>query len=371
MPLRPAKLKKHKGVYEYYKTSDNDKATTAYYISVRDEDGKPKKIKTSATTLGEAAVALAAYKSQRVNRTLSIAKATAITAKTTFDELAAMFFDQRTTLNNDKDRRKYEIHISPVIGEIKINKLHKQELLQLQEELQAKEIPLTHDSKKTILPSAKTVNTIVDLSYFILNWAYNENHITASIPKIKKLSVDNTRDRTLSAAEIQTVFDNLEGQYLMMVQIMYYTGIRPESALRLKVSDIADNHLHIIPIKDQAPHKVPISSKLKAVLVPFIAGLDKDDFIVSQKPVAASYNTVQKKLGRLFKKLFNAGLDAKADSKQWVSLYTLRHTAFTNLYKHTKDIYLTKTIANHSDIRMTERYSKVDDATKISAMEGL
>jgi len=371
MPLRPTKKKKHKGVYEYYRTSDVDKATTAYYISVRDEDGKPKKIKTDATTLGDAAVALAAYKSQRVNRTLSIAKATAITTKTTFDDLAAMFFDQRTTSNNDKDRRKYELHISPIAGTIKLNQLQKSHLQELQQELQAKEIPLTQKSKKLIIPTNKTINTITDLSYFILNWAYNEKYIPAPIPKIKKLSVDNARDRVLSDAEIQIIFNSLEGQYLMMVQIMYYTGIRPESALRLKVSDVADGHLHITSIKDQAPHKVPISSKLKAVLVPFIAGLDKDDFIVSQKSTPAFYNTIQKKLGRLFKKLFNAGLDAKADSKKWVSLYTLRHTAFTNLHKHTGDIYLVKTIANHTDIRMTERYSKVDDATKISAMEGL
>jgi len=158
---------------------------------------------------------------------------------------------------------------------------------------------------------------------------------------------------------------------LMMVQIMYYTGIRPESAIRLKVSDVVDGHLHIASIKDQAPHKVPISSKLSAVLMPFIAELDRDDYIVSQSEEPAYYNTIQKKMSRLFKKLFNEGLDAKADAKKWVSLYTLRHTAFTNLYKHTKDIYLIQKIANHSDIRMTERYSKVDDDTKISAMEGL
>lgn len=370
MPLRPAKLKKHKGIYEYFKTSDLDKATVAYYISVRDDEGKPKKIKTEATSADEAVVALAQYKSQRVNRTLST-KETAVSSKTTLDELADIFFNQRTTSNNDKDRRKYKLHISPVLGMVKVQQLEKKHIKQLQEQLQVKEIPLTQKSKKLILPSDKTINTITDLLYFMLNWAFKENHITEQIPKIKKLSIDNARDRVLTSEEVQSIFDALEGQYLMMAQIMYYTGIRPESALRLKVSDISEGHLHISSIKEQVAHKIPISSKLHTVLMPFVSGLSKDHYIVSQKLTPAYYNTIQKKMGRLFKKLFNADLDAKADSKQWVSLYTLRHTAFTNLYKHTKDIYLIQKIANHTDIRITERYSKVDDETKINAMEGL
>jgi integrase len=371
MPLRTIKQKRYKGIYEYYKTSDMDKATVAYYINIRDDEGKPKKIKTSASTADEAVVALAQFKSQRRNRTLSTTMKTKVTSKTTLDELAEMFFNQRTTTNNAKDRRKYELHISPIVGMMRIHQLEKQHIQQLQEELLVKEIPLTQKSEKMILPTNKTVNTITDLLYFILNWAFNENHITIPIPKIKKLNVDNARDRILSSEEVQNIFDNLEGQYLIMVQIMYYTGIRPESVLRLKVSDIVDGHLHIASIKEQEAHKIPISSKLSTVLMPFIFGLGKDDYIVSQSSKPAFYNTIQKKLGRLFKKMFNEGLDAKADAKKWVSLYTLRHTAFTNLYKHTKDIYLIQKIANHSDIRMTERYSKVDDDTKISAMEGL
>jgi hypothetical protein len=34
MPLRKMKQKKFTGIYEYYRASDSDKATTAYYISL-------------------------------------------------------------------------------------------------------------------------------------------------------------------------------------------------------------------------------------------------------------------------------------------------------------------------------------------------
>ena len=65
MPLRKMKQKKFRGVYEYYKAKDSDKSTLAYYIAVRDINGNPKKIKTTATTAEEAAVALAHYKATR------------------------------------------------------------------------------------------------------------------------------------------------------------------------------------------------------------------------------------------------------------------------------------------------------------------
>jgi integrase len=371
MPLRPMKQKKYKGIYEYYKTSDVDKATTAFYISVRDDEGKPKKIKTEASTANEAVVALAQYKSQRVNRTLSTIMKTQVTSKTTLDELADMFFNQRSTANNPKDKRKYELHISPILGSMNIHKVQKNHLQKLQDELEVKQIQVAANSEIMVTPSAKTVNTIIDLTYFILNWAYNENHIKLPVPKLKKIKLDNARDRILSDDEMQLLFDSIDADALMLVKLMYYTGVRPESALRLKVSDIANNHIHISSIKKQEAHKIPISSKLKSALEPFIFGLDKDDYIISQSSKEPSYGTLHRRLGRVFLKLFNEGLDHKADMKQWVSLYTLRHTSLTNIYKHTKDVFLTQKIANHSDIRMTQRYAKVNDEQKIDAMEGL
>ncbi len=194
MPLRPMKQKKYKGIYEYYKTSDVDKATTAFYISVRDDEGKPKKIKTEASTANEAVVALAQYKSQRVNRTLSTIMKTQVTSKTTLDELADMFFNQRSTANNPKDKRKYELHISPILGSMNIHKVQKNHLQKLQDELEVKQIQVAANSEIMVTPSAKTVNTIIDLTYFILNWAYNENHIKLPVPKLKKIKLDNARD---------------------------------------------------------------------------------------------------------------------------------------------------------------------------------
>ena len=54
MAFRKIRGKKYNSIYEYYKDSDHDKKTLAYYIMYRDLDNKPKKIKTAANNKDEA-----------------------------------------------------------------------------------------------------------------------------------------------------------------------------------------------------------------------------------------------------------------------------------------------------------------------------
>jgi len=56
MPFRPAVKSrkgvksKYSGIYEYYKSSDPDRATKAFYIAIRDSDGKVRKVKTDSNS---------------------------------------------------------------------------------------------------------------------------------------------------------------------------------------------------------------------------------------------------------------------------------------------------------------------------------
>ena len=54
MGFRKLKAKKYSGIFEYFKDSDKDKKTIAYYISYRDIDNKVKKLKCDATTKEDA-----------------------------------------------------------------------------------------------------------------------------------------------------------------------------------------------------------------------------------------------------------------------------------------------------------------------------
>ena len=117
---------------------------------------------------------------------------------------------------------------------------------------------------------------------------------------------------------------------------------------------------------------IPIGDKLKKILFDWIENLEIDDYLIHpnnnpKKPLE------RKSLYDQTKKLFiplnkNIGVNDKLNK---ASLYTLRHTALTNIYQKTGDIYLTQKIANHSDVRMTQRYAKLSDELKSNAMDML
>ena len=54
MGFRKLRAKKYSGIYEYFKDSDKDKRTIAYYISYRDIDNKTKKNRCDANTKEDA-----------------------------------------------------------------------------------------------------------------------------------------------------------------------------------------------------------------------------------------------------------------------------------------------------------------------------
>ncbi len=361
------KQKKFKGIYEYYRISDPDKATTAYYISVRESVGaESKKIKTDAATPEEAVVALAYYKSKR--ETIP----TAANTKLTLSELAAKFFDQRTTSNNNKEKRRFELHVEPLMGKNLISKISKRDIQKLQTLMQQKQVPSSLKANASLIYlTPKTINNITDITARIIQWGYDQELLSKPLPKIEKLRIDNERQRVFTKAELDTIFTNTEGDTLLFLLLAYHTAQRPQSILRLQKKHILNGSILIESIKHQSSHLVPISSKLKKVLLPWIENLNSEDFIVTQSKTPMPYQTMSGRVSKIFKRLFNKDLLYKRDSKMWASMYSLRHTALTNIYASTSDIYAAQAIANHSSVQMTQRYAKHSEKLKRNAVEGL
>ena len=366
MPVRKMKLKKFRGIYEYYRASDPDKATIAYYISVRNDEGMPAKIKTEATTPEEAVTALAYYKSRR-SHTPTILK-----HRLTLTELATQYFNQRTTSNNDKDKRRFELHAKPILGKMLITKVTKKDIQKLQINLQKKLVPASKKKDAVLITlTPRTINNITDITSGIMQWAYNQEMIRNPLPRIDKLRLDNERQRVFTQQELSTLFSSTEGNTYIFLLLAYYTAQRPLSILRLQKKHILNDSILIESIKHQTSHRVPISTKLRDALLPWIEYLSPEDFVVPQGKKPMPYNTMSGRLSKLFTKLFNQDLDYKRDTKMWASMYTLRHTALTNIYASTSDIYAAQAIANHSSVQMTQRYAKHSEKLKRNAVEGL
>ncbi len=366
MPLRKMKQKKFKGIYEYYKASDHDRATTAYYISVRNTNGMPAKIKTSALTPEEAVTALAHYKASRSSAPVTQNN------KLTLSELAKKFFDQRITSNNDKEKRRFELHSEPILGKTLINKISKRDLLKLQASMQKKQVPSSSKADAPLIHlTPKTINNITDITARIMQWGYDQEFVPTPLPKIEKLRVDNERQRVFTKDELDSIFTNTESNTRIFLLLAYHTAQRPESILRLQKKHILNGSILIESIKHQSSHLVPISSKLEEALTPWIENLNSDDFIITQSKTPMPYQTMSGRVSKLFRRLFNKELSYKRDSKMWASMYTLRHTALTNIYASTSDIYAAQAIANHSSVQMTQRYAKHSEKLKRNAVEGL
>lgn len=356
MPLRKMKQKKYAGIYEYYRATDPDKKTIAYYINIW-EGGKAKKIKTDADSADDAAIALLHHKRTKApNQGDSLAD-----APLTVDQLSDRFFSVRTTINNAKDKRRYTLHVSPVIGSLVAKDVNRSHLIGLQQHLQSNR---NH--------SPKTINHITSLVERILSWAFDMEIVPLTIPRLNKLSVTNERQRIFTTDEIAAILNNpeLSGEMRITLNLAYYTAQRPLSLLRLKRKHIVNGAIHIETIKKQGSHSIPISQKLGEVLYPWIADLTPDDYVITRTTEPLSQKTLSNRILKLFEP-FNVGLDYKNDILQWASLYTIRHSALTHLYANTADIYSVQAIANHSSVSMTQRYAKASASLKQNALDTL
>ncbi len=358
------KQKKYQGLYEYYRSSDPDKAAIAYYINYRNSEGKPIKEKVNASTPEEAMIILAQKKELRNRESISTTDGTQkINKNETLKVYAENFFASRTTKNNRKDAlrfKKYicnikvkeepEIIVDPYFSaRKKLISIVKSNIIDFREMLQKKDL------------SCKTVNDILNLLTLVLNDAYENGDILNTPPKkIKKLSVNNTRTRVLTQEELNMLFNSAEEREKMFLFLMYYTCQRPQSILEIQKKHISNDVILIQAIKKSDPHKIPVTEKLAEELHEWIELLEPDDYVISlhrdpKKPL--SYSRLNRIVAPLFKPL-NEGLDAKDDSLEIASLYTLRHTSLTNVYQATNDIYLVQRLANHTSAAMTQRYAK-------------
>ncbi len=348
------KQKKFKGIYEYYRGSDPDKATTAYYISVRDENNKPRKIKVDATTAEEAVVALALYKNTRTKPQTEIAK-----HKHTLESFTKLYFDQRKAVDNDREQHKFEKNVFESINKKRpMNGICLKDLEELQRYL----------DNKGFAPHY--VNILVTQLSVLVKWGFTKGYLPAPLPSIKKLPVDNQRQRVFSDEELEAIYAEVTPKYRLFLRLMYYTAQRPKSILGLQRKDITNTEIVIRAIKKQKTHRVPISPKIADELFEWVKDLDENDYVCSQGKNPMSYDGVVYHTKPLFNRLFNKGLEYKDsdDRMKWASLYTIRHTSLTNVYNRTKDIYIAQKLANHSDSKMTERYTKVKDEQKINAV---
>ena len=394
MGFRKVRGKKYNSIYEYYKNSDVDKRTVAYYIMYRDIDNIPKKVKCDATNKDEALKILNDKKAQLTKDRAEIEKDNSLLARKIMnsnlklEDIAKIYFPTKTAKTTKMIESAFNRHIKPTLGKIKISKIKTEDVKQLSEAL--KRTPALRGVQKKAKTDADTLNPrtvkkIISNFRAMFNWAIKEGYvdknpvIVADIIKTDK----NEAGRVLSDAELEKLWNLDEFQtkprLLLFLKTCYHTGARPAAVMTIQVKHInfESKTVHIRAMKQGKPYDARVSDELLDIFKEWISkhSLVHDNYIffpmqlykraITEEEKMAIKNTHTRYQGyaehfrAIFDKYFNQNVGTY-DSAYRVTVYTMRRTAATNVYKKFGIVHAKKFL-NHTEIDTTMKYLNIDD----------
>lgn len=136
-----------------------------------------------------------------------------------------------------------------------------------------------------------------------------------------------------------------------IIKFALYTGLRRGNILNLKWSDIVGNDI-VIQVKSS---KYEGGKSIRKAIIPEVRE------ILDSVPHCSDYVFTYKgqrirDIKRSWHTIFKDG------SIPYQNFHTLRHTHASWLYKNTRDVLLVKESLNHSNLKMTERYTHLIDS---------
>jgi len=385
MPFRKIKQKKYNGINEYYRKSDQDKKTISFYITYRDIDNKVKRDKTDATNKDEALEILNKKKIQlsknrkKIQNDSSLLHQKILNDSLTLDEVAKKYHPTKTNPEARRNEAKYYNHISSTLGKKRISKIT---------EADVKNLSSILEKKKSIrggLLNPRTVKDIIENLRVIFNWSIEQNYINKNPVIVKKIITtdDNEAGRVLTDDELEKLWSindlKINDRLFLFLKTCYYTGARPAGVIDIQVKHInfTDKKIRIKAMKKGKSYEANANNELISMLQEWIIehNLVHDNFIFYPiqtykrakteeerrriKNISARYEGYSRPLRKIFNKHFNQDIGSY-DIAYRVSIYTMRRTAGTKIYKN-HGIVHAKKFLNHTDIKTTMKYLNIDD----------
>jgi len=387
--FRKVKGKKYNSIYEYYKDSDHDKKTIAYYIMYRDLENKPKKVKCNATNKDEALKILNNKKIEvskdraEIQKDASLLHQKVMNNNLSLEDVSKLYFPTKTAKSKDMIESAYNRLINPYIGRKKITKITTEDIKNLSETL--KDTP----SRQGTPLNPRTVKKIIGYLRALFNWAIKQGYLDKNPVIIKDIiKVDrNEAGRALSDLELEELWDLEEfitkPRLLLFLKACYHTGARPSAVMDIKVKHINFNKgtIHIRAMKQGKPYDARVSQELLNLLKQRIKEhkLVHDNCIFypeqlykretdkekkeQLKNQSTRYQKYAEQLRKIFDKHFNQNIGTY-DLAYRVSVYTMRRTAATKVYKKFGIVHA-KRFLNHTEIDTTMKYLNIEDDMEV------
>lgn len=361
------------GVY-YNLLTDNDKVFYFTYKDINDltEKGNPKlkwvKVGKYSEDFREVnAVNLRAEQLVKMKHGEDI-RAVASKKKVkavTLNDLALKYFEDKK-INNERIR-KYENYLKLEIGNKNINNISKQIIQTLLDKI-------SNDGKAN-----QTVNGIRELLGAIFNHNIKEHNLNLINPctGIKRLAVNNNRERYLNLDEIKLFKEEIRGNLLvnLFVDLSLQTGGRFETILHIQKKDInlSLGTVTLKNLKTKGTYTGYLQNDFLESIKEYLLTLKVNDYVVSfenEHDEKLTQKQMQHRIKPKLDKLFNEGLDAK-DAINRVVIHTFRHSFASNLAINGVPIFTIQKLMDHKKIDQTIRYAKLSPENGKNAVEGL
>ena len=317
------KSKKYTGVYQN-KLENGD---ISYSINYKDNDGKKVWFTVGKKSGGITEVYAYNKRNEFVNKSRLGEEPPALEKKKkkqiiTLDSIAKESYELKAlhNKNNKLSKRKYEMHISPLLGKKDIKSITTDDIQKLQ-------------SQKIKEFSPKTVNTIIGELSTVFNYAIDKEIILINpAKKVKKLKVDNARERYLNKDEIALLLDYVkeDNQAYLFVMLALTTGARVGALTKLTKRDIdfENKIINILDEKNDERYTAFFYNEKLEKLLKDSTKIRKLDIPILQKNEANLYEQIKDKVSKVLNMLFNEGI---TNPKHRVVIHTLRHTFASHL----------------------------------------
>ncbi len=385
MGFRKVSGKKYNSIYEYYKDSDHDKKTIAYYVMYRDLENKPKKIKCDATNKDDALKILNDKKLEltkdrkAIKRDSSLLHQKIMNNNLSLDDVAKLYFPSKTAKSTDMIESSYNRLVRPTLGQMKIKKIKTEDIKDLSNIL--KNTP----SRQGTPLNPRTIKKVISELRALFNWAIKQAYIDKNPVIVKEIiKVDrNEPGRVLSDEELEKLWNLdefvIRHRLFLFLKTCYHTGARPSGVLTIQVKHInfSKGTIHIRAMKQGKPYEARVGKELLDLLKNWIKehDLKHDNFIFYPiqlykraktdkekqeiKNTAVKYGRYSESLRIIFDRHFNQDIGTY-DLAYRVTVYTMRRTAATKVYKKFGIVHA-KRFLNHTEIDTTMKYLNIED----------
>jgi integrase len=372
------KVKRFKGVY--YRTAKKrkhrGKPDTCFDISYKNSNGRLIWEKVGWTSEGYTAQLASQVRGERI-RALRHGKE--LPKKKGQRTLQSVWDKEYKAEKSSKksyqdDCWRYDKHIKPVFGKMRLNEITPAILNNLKNRL-----------LKTEELSAQTVTHILNLVRSAFNVSHRNNLFEGDNPvsQVKYPSTRNTnRLRFLTREEADKLLAKLkqssQAQY-EMAYLSLYTGMRADEIFNLKWKDIDldNNVIHILETKNTEARTAYITSGIEELLDKKEPG-SPNNYVFPQeyrhgKKIIIRSNVKKNQIGNTFRRIveklkLNDGVE---DDRYKVVFHTLRHTFGSWLTIRGESLQTIKELMGHRRISQTERYAHLAPDIKKQAVEGL